>query len=382
MRREAPESPEQAAEALRSVASEGLRFRPVGGRTKLGWGTPSEPLAEISSSSLAGLREHNAADLTAVLQPGLRLGDAREAFAEAGQMLALDPPLGPEEAATVGGIVATGDSGPLRHRYGGPRDLLVGIQVALADGTLARSGGKVIKNVAGYDLAKLFAGSFGTLGFVCEVVVRLHPLPKDRVTVVCASGDARALGRTVLATAAAPLELEALDFSWARSEGTVMARLAGASAELGAKEVIRIASDAHVEAATEVDDERLWVEQRSRQRSEEGVVVRVSALATEVARITSCADRLGGSVVGRAALGLFWLTFGAGDAGDLAGAIEELRAELSPHLCVVLDAPTEVRRKVDVWGVDDGTHVELMRRIKARFDPHSLCNPGVFVGGI
>jgi FAD/FMN-containing dehydrogenase len=87
-------------------------------------------------------------------------------------------------------------------------------------------------------------------------------------------------------------------------------------------------------------------------------------------------------VVGRAALGLFWLTFGAGDAGDLAGAIEELRAELSPHLCVVLDAPTEVRRKVDVWGVDDGTHVELMRRIKARFDPHSLCNPGVFVGGI
>ena len=97
-------------------------------------------------------------------------------------MLALDPPLGPDAAATIGGVVATGDSGPLRHRYGAPRDLVVGMTIALADGTIARSGGKVIKNVAGYDLAKLFAGSFGTLGVIVEVAVRLHPLADTRVT--------------------------------------------------------------------------------------------------------------------------------------------------------------------------------------------------------
>ena len=100
-------------------------------------------------------------DLTAVLEPGVLLADAQATFAKAGQMLALDPPDG---GATVGGVVATADTGPLRARYGGPRDLVVGMRVALSDGTLAKSGGKVIKNVAGYDIAKLFAGSFGTLG--------------------------------------------------------------------------------------------------------------------------------------------------------------------------------------------------------------------------
>src|SRR5439155_22546230 len=115
-----------------------------------------------------------------------------------GQMLALDPP-DPGGRATVGGVVATGDTGPIRHRYGAPRDQILGIRAALADGTLARSGGKVIKNVAGYDLAKLFAGSFGTLGLVVEVAIRLYPLPPSRATAVGTSDDLAALSRAARA---------------------------------------------------------------------------------------------------------------------------------------------------------------------------------------
>ncbi len=137
-------------------------------------------------------------------------------------MLALDPPLGGGDAATIGGIVATADSGPLRHRYGAPRDLVIGITVALSDGTVAKSGGKVIKNVAGYDLGKLFAGSFGTLGLILGVAVRLHPLPATRATALFRGDSPDALARTAAALAHAPLELEALDVRWERGRGAVL----------------------------------------------------------------------------------------------------------------------------------------------------------------
>ena len=116
----------------------------------------------------------------------------REEFADAGQMLALDPP---GDDATIGGIVATGDSGPLRHRYGGPRDLVLGVTVALPDGTVAQAGGKVIKNVAGYDLSKLMTGSFGTLGLIAQVALRLHPLPRETVTAYRRDATTRASWR-------------------------------------------------------------------------------------------------------------------------------------------------------------------------------------------
>jgi glycolate oxidase FAD binding subunit len=160
-----PETFAEAAATLAQAGSGGLSVRFHGSGTKLAWGRPA-PAAEIElhTTGLNTIVEHNAGDLTAILEAGVPLASAQETFAAAGQMLALDPPLGDQATATIGGIVATGDSGPLRHRYGAPRDLVIGATVALGDGTIAHSGGKVIKNVAGYDLAKLFAGSFGTLG--------------------------------------------------------------------------------------------------------------------------------------------------------------------------------------------------------------------------
>ena len=166
---------------LKSASAEGATVRFAGGRTKFDWGGPAPADVEISTLDLNEIREHNVGDLTAVLEAGVKLADAQAAFAAEGQMLALDPP---DLGATIGGVIATADSGPLRHRYGSVRDLVVGMTVALSDGTVAKSGGKVIKNVAGYDLAKLFTGAYGTLGAILQVAVRLHPVAPATVTAV------------------------------------------------------------------------------------------------------------------------------------------------------------------------------------------------------
>ena len=168
------------------------------------------------------------------------LAEAQAAFAQAGQMLAIDPPLGAGDAATIGGVMATTDSGPLRHRYGGMRDLIVGITVVLSDGTVAQSGGKVIKNVAGYDLAKLFTGSFGTLGLIAQVSVRLHPAPaahrhaqRAQPTTPPRSPRPRAH------LAALPLEADCLDVTWDADGGRLLVRFGGATAPERARAATR-----------------------------------------------------------------------------------------------------------------------------------------------
>ena len=383
-RREAPASPDEAGEAMRSAGAEGRRVRICGGGTKSSWGRPAEPPeVHVSTERLDRVVEHNEGDLTAVFEAGLPLARAQEALADAGQMVALDPPFGlPGEAelATVGGVVATGDSGPLRHRYGAPRDLILGVTVALSDGTVARAGGKVIKNVAGYDLAKLFTGSFGTLGLIVEVVMRLHPRPPETVTAVGVSGDADALGAAASAVAHSPFGPECLDVSWDGGHGEVMARFVGAAPEAGAREVVKLMEGAGLDARLAADDDDRWDRQRARQRSADGAVIRVSGLASELPKVLRSAREVGASVVGRAGLGLSWVTLGDGDVPELVSNIEELRRRLHPFPCVVLDAPAEVREKVEVWG--DDAAVPLMRRVKARFDGPGVCNPGIFVGGI
>lgn len=384
-KRERPTSPEEAAEVMGSCGAVGLRLRPRGAGTKLGWGrVVPEPDVEVATAGLDRIVEHNAGDLTAVLQAGVPLAAAQAVFAEAGQMLALDPPIaeGPGDPATIGGVVATADSGPLRHRYGGVRDLLLGMTVALSDGTLARSGGKVIKNVAGYDLAKLFAGSLGTLGLVVEVAVRLHPRPARTATVVGRGSDPAALSRGAAALAHAPLEADALDVAWEGGTGAVLVRFSSADPRPRAGEAAGRLRTAGLEVeVVEDNDTGLWSRQRAGQRAGSGVVVKVSALPGNLARLLETAHALAGAVVGRAGLGLSWIRLPQASAGDLVAAVEDLRHRLAPAPCVVLDAPAEVRAKVDPWGEETGP-VELMRRVKARFDPAGVCSPGVFVGGI
>jgi glycolate oxidase FAD binding subunit len=392
---ETPTTYDEAAELLRAAAGDGRPVRFRGGGTKLGWGRPiPEPDLEICTGGLDRVLEHNAGDFTAVLQAGVPLTVAQETFASAGQRMALDPPTSPwggagddaaieavEAGATIGGIVAANDSGPLRHHYGGVRDLVVGVAVVLSDGTLARAGGKVIKNVAGYDLGKLFAGAFGTLGLIAEVTVRLHPKPARTATVVARCDEAAPLAGAAAALAHAPLEADCLDLWWSAGAGAVLARFGSADpgprvAEASA--LLQRIGGLAVEVDT--DDEACWEAQRSAQRGD--VVVKVSALPARLPAALAAAESLGGTLVARAGLGLAWLRLpGTGGAAEIAAGIESLRRSLVPAPCVVLDAPAEVRAAVDPWGERTGP-VDLMRKVKARFDPAGVCAPGTFVGGI
>ncbi len=377
-----PATFDAAASMLSRASADGHTVRLRGGATKLGWGaTGPESRIELCTGRLTKIVEHNTGDLTAVLEAGVRLADAQEQFATAGQMLALDPPLAAagsaELGATIGGIVATGDSGPLRHRYGAPRDLVLGMTVALSDGTIAQSGGKVIKNVAGYDLAKLFAGSFGTLGLILSVNVRLHPVPDGTATAFGADGDPEALAAAARALAGAPLELDALDIAWKAGRGRVLARCCGADPVRRANRAARVLQKAGLdEVDVTTEDEVLWERQRAGQRSRDRALIMLCTRPSALADVLRAAERCAGAVVGRSALGVSYVEVDP-------GAVEPLLSALPGGARGVLrDAPPEVRAAIDPWGAEDDAAIELMRRIKARFDPAGACNPGLFVGGI
>lgn len=361
-----PATAEEAAVLLRDGGG-AVRIR--GGATKLGWGRPVAADVELSSSRLDALVAHNEGDLTAVLGAGLPLTRAQAVFAAAGQMLALDPPGG---GATVGGVVASGDSGPLRHRYGAPRDLVLGVQLALPDGTVARAGSKVIKNVAGYDLTKLCSGAFGTLGLLTEVTVRLHPLPSGWCTAIGRSDDPAALAAAALALTHLPLEAEALDLWWEHGAGAVLARFGGSSAPDRAATALRVLGESGLEGACVPGDEPLWAMQRDGQRGE--VVLRVSTTQDRLGAVLAVARQHGARVVARAAHAVAWVTLPVGDAAT----IDALRATLAPSPCALLDAPAALRAAVDPWGPLDAGQLALMRRVKERFDPERRCNPGLF----
>jgi glycolate dehydrogenase FAD-binding subunit len=379
---ERPGSPEEAAELLKALGEAGRAVRPLGGRTKQDWGGAGEPVAvELETGGMARILEHNEGDLTAVLQAGVPLAEAQAAFAEKGQMFAVDPPLGQGEAATIGGLVATADSGPLRHRYGGVRDLVLGITVALSDGTVAKAGSKVIKNVAGYDLGKLFTGSYGTLGLILSVTIRLHPKPTATATAIGGCEDPDALARAAATLAALPLEADSLDVAWREGSGRLLTRFGGASAGDQAELAAQRMRDAGLEGVQVMeDDEELWDALRMGQRaSDGGVSLKLSGRMTDLPQAMRAAEAAGGSLVSRAAHGIAWIAL---DTGDLARRATEVREALDPRPVVLLDGPQALRSDFDPWGPVAPGSLAVMRRLKERFDTARIFRPGAYVGGI
>lgn len=367
-------APAEIAERLASCAADGRAVRIAGGGTRSGWGRSVAGAEPLSTTGLDEIAEHSEGDFTAVLGAGVPFERAQARFREAGQMLALDPPATP--AATIGGLIATADSGPRRHRYNAARDLVIGVTVALPDGTLAKAGGKVIKNVAGYDLSKVMAGAFGTLGVIVQVSVRLHPLPQGTATARFVSDDPDILARIASELAHRPLELDALDVRYHGGDGMILARFAGTTAADQA--AVLCAASSAADSGVVEDDEQLWAGQRAGQRSADGTIVRVSALPTELPDVLRAAEATGASVVGRAGVGVSYLTLPA----DAADSVERLRADMGPATCTVLDAPAGLRAAIDPWGGADDGALALARRVKERFDPARICNPGLFLGGI
>jgi glycolate oxidase FAD binding subunit len=246
--------------------------------------------------------------------------------------------------------------------------------VVLSDGTIAKSGGKVIKNVAGYDLAKLFAGSFGTLGLIASVSVRLHPLPGGNATAVASSDSPERLAAASRELAAHPLEADCLDVAWDGDAGRVLVRFGGAAAPHQAEATVeRMRSLGLEEPHASEDDVELWNRERASQRSSEGVVLKVSGRPTDLPAVIRAAREHGGSAVTRAALGLSWLALPA--SADVAA----VRDALSPRPVTVLDGADTVEQ---AWPAPPEGTLAVMARVKERFDPARIFRPGAFVGGI
>lgn len=387
-----PSTVEEAAEVLKLASRESLTVLPRGGGTKLGWGNPPERAdLVLSTARLDRVLEHASGDLVVSVQAGVTLEQLQPELALTGQQLALDPP---HSGATLGGIIATNASGPMRLRYGTVRDLLIGITVLLTDGTIARAGGKVVKNVAGYDLMKLFTGSLGTLGLILEARFRLHPVAEASGTLVIDVRSPEAAGAATQVLMHSTLVPSAMELFWpSQGEGGVLAlRFEGVT--LGVEEQLESARACvmgHGAARVLSGDEetRFWTGTAPGSMRGDDVLVKVATLPSELSRVLehvfALSERGGVQAVlrGHAAIGVTYVALSGGDGIAMANVVVALREELSRTggSLVVLEAPTWLKRSVDVWG-PVGNDLPLMRRVKARFDPNRVLSPGRFVGGI
>ncbi|MDP9845710.1 FAD-binding oxidoreductase [Streptosporangium lutulentum] len=393
-----PESTAEVAALMRVSAEYDLAVVPVGGGTKLHWGGPPERCdLLIDTCCLNEVLEHATGDLIVRTQTGVTMDTLAETLAGGGQELSLDVPL---DGATIGGTIATAAAGPRRFRYGTPRDLLIGITVVLADGTVARSGGKVVKNVAGYDLGKLFSGSYGTLGVITEATFRLHPVPADRrwITVELPATEHREDGAGEMVTsrrqsfpggleslvaglAASQAEPSAVELDWpdARGGAAVTVLVEGTAAR-GRALAVRTLMGEHGTAGIADAPPGWWATPPG-----EDVLLelRIPPAHAHVALRAIAARGLPARVRGSIASAVLTVALPA-DVGEVAFAefVSGLREDLGPlgGRLTVLAAPPELTHLLDRWG--PASALPLMRRVKERFDPGRRLSPGRFVGGI
>ena len=463
-----PASTEEAGALLRAAAQLGLSVVPRGGGTRLDWGVPPRQCdLVVDTGRLDQVLEHAAGDLVARVQAGVRLDRLREVLRTANQRLAVDPPTavrpgsgdstarpgdssgdgpvrpgsspgasppadspaarppadsadspGPADPGTVGGLIATGVAGPLRLRYGSPRDLLIGVTLVRADGIVARAGGKVVKNVAGYDIGKLLAGSYGTLGLITEATFRLHPQPKAAAYVSLASppGSAGDAAAALLAAAASPLAPVAAELDWPRQDAPVSIAVA---LEGDAESVAERAALMHDllrdqpagdTTAPEIGDQPPAWWGRGPAAATAGTVLRIAFWAGQLSTVLAAIRATAGStgldpaVGGSAAAGVLHAALPAtAPAEAVRRFVDGLRGALAPSRpgpaavtpagsapgsagppsrasVVVLTAPPELRGKLDMWGPVPAAG--LMRAVKDQFDPEHRMSPGRFAGGI
>ena len=383
---ERPATAGEAAQLLGETAGSVL-FR--GGGTKLDWaGRVRDPDLVVDTTRLRGMLTHNPADLTASVRAGTTLTELQEHLAGDGQWLALDPPTA-SRGATVGGLLAAGDSGPSRLRYGALRDLVIGVTLVLADGTVARSGGHVIKNVAGYDLAKLVHGSLGSLALIAEIVVRLHPRPPTSTTTQGAA-DAVQATAAALAIAASPLEPAAVEWVSTNGSGLLYVRFDGSEAyvESACQRLTELLVGLGVKTVplSRRDAEQAWRTHSAAVLGTDGeTVLRVSGLPSDLAPLAAHAFELArrhdldAQLVSSVALGLHTLRLrGATPQAHAETLIAARERALASGASVLLRSRAEgVDQRVDALGPAP-TSADLLRRIKEQFDPTGRCAPGRF----
>jgi glycolate oxidase FAD binding subunit len=383
-----PGSTEDISELMKLANDRNIAVAPRGGGTSMALGNPPRELGLIlSTTRMNAVVEHVPGDQVVRVQSGIRFGELQERLAESDQMLGVDPPEA-GNGATVGGIVAANSSGPKRYRYGTIRDLIIGITVVLADGTVAKAGGKVVKNVAGYDLAKLFTGSLGTLGVIAECNFRLHPRPETARTVAVELPDTASAGAASQAILHAQVVPSAVELLWSEDARLLTVLIEGipSGVEAQAESVSHILGS-FGEVRTLGDDEAGSSSPPG--AGDDEVAIKISAPPAELAGVLDstlgASSRLGVTprITGHAGTGVTYVGLSGGDEEARAGVVEELREIWLRRggSVVVRQAPPAFKERVEAWG-PIGTRLDLSRRVKEKFDPRGILNPGRFVGGI
>lgn len=393
-----PRTPEELAEIMACAHRNRWRVLPTGQASKLGWGGLARGIdLVVSTERLDRLIEHAVGDLTVTVEAGMRFTHLEKSLAAAGQFIALDPAY--RESASLGGVLATADTGSLRQRHGGVRDLCLGLSLVRADGKIAKAGGRVVKNVAGYDLMKLLTGSYGTLGIVTQMTLRLYPLAEASRTVLL-SGTVEAIAGVCLTLRTSALTPSGLDVL---SSSTV-ARLdiapglglavgfTGLSASVDKQcglclEVGRAWGAEGTILADTRFEHRLHEHLRSAVPGPNVVLCKAGVLPARSVELLDTLDTvsaeygLASSGIVYAGSGLAVLRFGP-DA-ECAKAIARIRAycESQAGFLSVLEASPAFKQQFDVWGYT-GNALGVMRRVKQQFDPENILSPGRFVGGI
>lgn len=408
---------EQVCELLRLAHSERLTIAAAGGLTKqrLG-GVPREIDFMISLERMNRVTDYQPADLTITVEAGVRMADLAATLHNEKQMLPLDPPFGTQ--ATAGGVIATNGSGPRRLAYGSVRDMILGIHFVTAEGTPAKSGGKVVKNVAGYDVAKLLIGSLGSLAIVTDVTFKTFPIPPASTTLLCGFESAAQALRAAQRILHSPFTPQALDLldreacgfvpmlskrtsAFVLTIGTagpepVVERVSREIPALlqadGLSEIVRLGG--HEESGVWSGIQDLTPSfLGARGDSVSGVVIKSSVVITRIEEVVAAAERtasdngLASATLARVGTGIvysyLWPRTESAVEDALASVSEAIvqQAELLGGRAVVEWAPVSVKEKINIWGTlrDD---FALMQRLKAQFDPQGILNPGRFYGGI
>jgi glycolate oxidase FAD binding subunit len=383
----------QTAQVLALCNEEGASIIPWGGGTQISLGNPPRSYdVALDLSDLDAIHEYDAANLTLTAGAGCTLGVLAERLAEGRQFLPLDPPLA--ERATLGGVMAAGAFGPSRLRYGAPRDLALGLEAALVTGEVIDVGGKTVKNVAGYDLTRLFIGSYGTLGIITRVTCRLLPLPAASQTVFVgfrAAESALALAGAIIGSKLLPTSLDVLSGDPLEGNADLAACLvigvdgSPETVERQERELRALAGRAGaasvklLDAASAANARRLARDLPA--TSKAGLALRAGLpLAAQARWWAGLAERPGVTLLARAGLGIVY-ALAEVEARETAGLVtmaRQLAGELGGYV-VIERAPIELKSRLDVWG-EGRPDLALMRELKRKFDPQGILNPGRFMG--
>ena len=374
-----PPTGDAVAALLAWASARGVFTLLRGSGTKLGWGRRPKAIdVVVGTRRLNRVLAHPHGDLTATVEAGTTVRELNQALARHGQWLPVDVAF---DEATVGGMIATNESGPLRHRHGTPRDLLIGIHLAMTDGRVVKAGGTVVKNVAGYDLGKLVSGSNGSLAAIVSATFKLAPLPGASATVVARFRDPERVGRAVAAVSASQIEPTAFDIHATAGLFQLLIQFATTQAAIDAQlTAIRPLIGADMfDVVTGADEAEVWRGQTRAMWTEPGAIVRASWLPASLASLLALVNEIGASglrsvaLVGRCGVGAGLMRID-GDPVAVTAAVARLRSatKVLGHV-VVLRVDATAKDGLDVWG-PLGDHGALLAAVKRAFDPAGILN--------